>query len=72
MGVEVGMKTNPLLPVFFASSIGLAQVVGSHEAHLEPNLQQPAPQLVGVIVTSAVTTATANVILGGSGWRNFE
>jgi len=68
------MKTNPLLPVFVASSIGLAQVVGPHEAHLEPNLQETAPPLVGVMANSMVSTATATstLILGGSGWRNFE
>jgi len=69
------MKTNPLLPVFLASSVGLAQVLGPHEAHIEPSLQEQGPQLVGMLATfNVVSTATATVMSPSAlfGWRDFQ
>lgn len=69
------MKTNPLLPVFVAGSVALAEVLGPHEPHVEVQCQEQGLGLVGALATNMVSTATASVIMNSSsllGWRNFE
>jgi len=68
------MKSSPVLPALFvAGSLAVAEVLGPHEPHVELNLQEEGPQLVGFLATSAVstTTASAAVVVQGSGWHSL-
>jgi hypothetical protein len=67
------VKSKLVLPLVAAGSLGLAQVVGPHEPHVEINLQEQGPQLVGMLATTVVSTATANVQMIPSSfmWRDF-
>jgi hypothetical protein len=68
------MKSSPVLPALFvAGSLAVAEVLGPHEPHVELNLQEDGPQLVGFLATSAVSTATATVMTPSSllGWNDI-
>jgi hypothetical protein len=67
------MKSSPILPLFVASAVVMGELLGPHEPHVELNLQEEGPQLVGMLASNVVSTATATVLpLSSFGWRDFQ
>lgn len=70
-------KINPIGPALVASSVVFAEVMGPHEPHIEIEMQNSQPQLVGVMSMNSVSTATATVQMWSpdsqfGGGRNFR
>lgn len=63
-------KTLPAL--FVAGSVGLAQVCGPHDPHVEPNIKLSTATLVGAMATEAVYTATSQVIWNVDAFIDFR
>jgi hypothetical protein len=55
------MKPRIVLPLVAAGSLGLAQVLGPHDPHVVELPIQEMPQVVGMLATNIISTATANV-----------
>jgi hypothetical protein len=68
------MKPQVILPIVAASTLGLAQVFGPHDPHVaEPPVQEQA-QLIGMLATNVVSTATTagvQMLPNSFMWRDF-